>query len=150
MQRVSYPGGPWCEVHPDRASHSYNTQHTALLKPIISHIPTVTFRACHCLVPLVLASIWKTCQHLWPSSLATAQAPHHQQLTTNRLASKLRWSHLNKIVAAAIRRHRPPLPSRDLDFKTWSCPSVEVLFVRRGPKTKIGMWTDKQTDRRLL
>jgi hypothetical protein len=43
-------------------------------------------------------------------------------------ASKLHWSHLDKIVAAAIRRRRPPpLPSRDLDFKTWSCPSVEVV-----------------------
>ncbi len=36
---------------------------------------------------------------------------------------------------------RPP----DLDFRTWSCPSVEILSVRRGPETKIGTWTDGQT-----
>jgi hypothetical protein len=33
----------------------------------------------------------------------------------------------------------------DLDFRTWSCPSVEVLSVRRGPETKICTWTDRQT-----
>jgi hypothetical protein len=37
---------------------------------------------------------------------------------------------------------RPP----DLNFRTWSCPSVEVLSVRRGPETKIGTWTHGQTD----
>jgi hypothetical protein len=37
---------------------------------------------------------------------------------------------------------RPP----DLDFRTWSCPSVEVLSVRRGPETKIGTWMHAQTD----
>ncbi len=36
---------------------------------------------------------------------------------------------------------RPP----DLDFKTWSCSSVEVLSVRRGPETKIETWMHKQT-----
>ncbi len=33
----------------------------------------------------------------------------------------------------------------DLDFRTWSCPSVEVLSIRRGPETKIDTWTDRQT-----
>jgi hypothetical protein len=36
-------------------------------------------------------------------------------------------------VAVAIRRRPPPLPSRDLDFKTWSCPSIEVLKPRSTP-----------------
>ncbi len=36
---------------------------------------------------------------------------------------------------------RPPLPSRDLDFKTWSCPSVEVLKPRSAPGR-----TDRRTD----
>jgi hypothetical protein len=36
---------------------------------------------------------------------------------------------------------RPPLPSRDLDFKTWSCPSVEVLKPRLTPER-----TDRRTD----
>jgi hypothetical protein len=48
VQRVSCLGGPWCEVHPDRASHSYNTQHKAFFKPIIilHHIPHT-----HCYFP---------------------------------------------------------------------------------------------------
>jgi hypothetical protein len=36
--------------------------------------------------------------------------------------------------------------SLDLDFRTWSYPSVEVLSVRRGPETKIGTWTHEQTN----
>jgi hypothetical protein len=41
---------------------------------------------------------------------------------------------------------RPP----DFDFRTWSCPSVEVLSIHREPETKIGTWTDRQTDRHHL
>jgi hypothetical protein len=82
--------------------------------------------------------MWSTSEHL----SMKMQIPHHQQFTTNRLASKLHWSHLDKIVAAAIRRRcPPPLPSRDLDFKTWSCPSVEVLKPRSAPGR-----TDTRTD----
>jgi hypothetical protein len=44
-------------------------------------------------------------------------------------------------VAVAIRRRRRPLPSRDFDFKTWSCPSVEVLKPRSTPGR-----TDRRTD----
>jgi hypothetical protein len=46
--------------------------------------------------------------------------------------------------AAAIRHRRPPLPSRDLDFKTWSCPSVEVLKPRSAPG-RMDRRTDGQT-----
>ncbi len=47
----------------------------------------------------------------------------------------------NTMFAAAICRCRPPLPSRDLDFKTWSCPSVEVLKPRSAPG-RADRWTD--------
>jgi hypothetical protein len=42
------------------------------------------------------------------------------------------------------RRRRPPLPFRDLDFKTWSCPSVEVLKPRSAPgRTDGRVWGGK-------
>jgi hypothetical protein len=50
-----------------------------------------------------------------------------------------RWT--DTMFAVAIRRRRPPLPSRDLDFKTWSYPSVEVLKPRSAPGR-----TDRRTD----
>jgi hypothetical protein len=86
---------------------------------------------CSCIDTLeILEYNWLGCDYNVPRALMTlvwikniagrttsTGGRHRSQrpklLTTNRLASKLRWSHLDKIVAAAIRRRRPPLPSRD-------------------------------------
>jgi hypothetical protein len=43
----------------------------------------------------------------------------------------------------------PRFQDLDLDFKTWSSPSVEVLSIRRGPETKIDTSTNGRT-RQLL